>query len=225
MMEENLLKQFKKYAHRDVVEKNTDWHWLSVAQHYGLPTRLLDWTYSPMIALHFATCDIPINPDNDAAVWRINYSNVHDKLQTRQTDSLRALGARIFSVDSLAETMPDLTELTGHGGGGYETAVFFEPPALDDRIINQFAYFSAISDPFLAFDDWLADPNISPDVNAMKVIIPHDLLWQVRDKLDQSNINERVLMTGLDGLCSWLRRHYTPRKSVSYTHLTLPTKA
>lgn len=107
--------------------------------------------------------------------------------------------------------MPDVSELSGHGGGGYETAVFFEPPALDDRIVNQFAYFSAISDPFMAFDDWLADPAISPDVDATKIIVPHDLLWEVRDKLDQSNINERVLMGGLDGLCSWLKRHYTPR--------------
>lgn len=210
-MELNLLKQFKKYAHRNVVQKDTEWHWLSVAQHYGLPTRLLDWTYSPFIALHFATAPIEKNPTKNAAVWKVNYADVHDQLQTKEKENLDKIGAKIFSIDALAESIKNIEELDKLSAHYFKVAVFFEPPAIDDRIINQFAYFSAISDPFMSFDDWLRLPAISGKVDATKIVIPSNLVWEVRDKLDQSNINERVLFPGLDGLCAWLKRHYTPR--------------
>ena len=211
-MEKNLIKQFKKYAHRDIVEKDTDWHWLSVAQHHGLPTRLLDWTYSPLIACHFATRHLPLVPKQDAVVWKVNYADVHKKLQAAERKSLDEDNARIFSVDSLNETIEDIEKLSSKSTKDYKPVVFFEPPAIDDRIVNQFAYFSVISEPFMAFDDWLKLPYVSKAVTAEKIILPADLLWQIRDNLDQSNISERVLLGGLDGLCAWLKRYYTPRQ-------------
>lgn len=210
MMEQNLIKQFKKYAQGQVVERDTEWHWLSIAQHHGLPTRLLDWTYSPLIALHFATEELN-EYHKDGAVWKVNYSDVHNILQAKQTESLDTLGARIFNVDSLHETIKDLNGLDSLHAPDYDVAVFFEPPGIDDRIVNQFAYFSALSDPYLSMDEWFEKPHVKGKVDVTKIIIPKALKWEIRDKLDQSNYTERVLFPGLDGLCTWLKRHYKSR--------------
>ena len=206
-LETHLVRSFVKYAHRDV-DREEFWYWLSMAQHHGLPTRLLDWTYSPLVALHFAVSDPSGFDTADAVVWKVDYAGTHKLLPKEIYSPLRREGGDIFNVELLSESVPDLKKLDGHSSRDANYALFFEPPSLDERIVNQFAYFSVLTNPELAMDDWLAKhKNLWK-----KIVIPKALKWEVRDKLDQSNITERVLFTGIDGLTAWLKRHYTPRK-------------
>lgn len=84
--------------------------------------------------------------------------------------------------------------------------VFVEPPSLHPRLAAQHALFSLTRRPTSTLDHWLER---HPDVYR-RVTVPAASKAEIRDKLDQANINERILHGGLDGLCRWLARYYTP---------------
>jgi hypothetical protein len=186
------------------VERDTLWHWLSLAQHHGLPTRLLDWTVSPLVAAHFATADTE-QFHLDGAIWAVNHLKAHRLVPDRIRDELRHEGADYFTVEMLANSVDSLRTLDALSPPIF--VIFFEPPSIDDRITNQFALFSVMPDPEAALDEWL---QAHPEMWS-KIVIPAGLKWEIRDKLDQANITERVLFPGLDGLSQWQKRYYTPK--------------
>jgi hypothetical protein len=200
-LERHLLRNFRKYAHRQDPGPTT-WDWLALGQHHGLPTRLLDWTFSPLVALHFATASWP---EEDAVLWAVDCEAAHRRLPPRLRDALDEEGSVVFTTELLADHAPDMRALDALAADE-PFALFFEPPSLHERIVNQAAVLSAISPPTCHMEDWLAE-----HADAWRAWrIPAALKLEVRERLDQAQITERLLVPGLDGLAAWLRRYYSP---------------
>jgi hypothetical protein len=204
-IERHLLRNFIKYAEvRPDARHDSVWHWLALAQHHGLPSRMLDWTYSPLVALHFVT-ELPTAFDEDGVVWCVDYHGAKTSLPDRLHDVLEREASDVFTPELLAGAVESLDEL--HDISDDPALIFLEPPSLDQRIVTQYALFSLLTHADADMQCWVErHPNL-----CKRVVIPAAIKWEIRDKLDQANVNERVLYPGLDGLCRWLRRYYERR--------------
>ena len=203
-LELSLVRNFRKYAHAQTVAPvDSIWHWLALGQHHGLPTRLVDWTYSPFVALHFAT-ESPADFADEGVVWCVNFVEANRLLPPRLKTILEEEHSETFTVEMLGE-FPSLRAFDALGRDPF--VIFIEPPSLDARILNQFALFSLMPTPSARLDHWLEEhPKLF-----RRVVVPAELKWEIRDKLDQANISERTLFPGLDGLSRWLERYYLPK--------------
>mgnify|MGYP000075053293 FL=1 len=205
IIESSILRNFTKYASFEDPQLNQSvWRQLIIGQHHGLPTRLLDWTHSHLVALHFATKDSNLSEmeNHNCVVWRINLEEFNSLLPQKYQETLEKYKAYFFTLDMLAATVNSLDVYDQDMD--QNSIVLLEPPSIDQRIINQYSYFSIIPRNINEIEEFL-DQKTNQTV---KYIISKDLRWRIRDMLDQMNMNERTMFPGLDGICSWLSRHY-----------------
>ena len=196
-LEPCILRNFTKYAELLNPDLRTSvWRQMVVGQHHGLPTRLLDWTYSPLVALHFATSSFELSKTDtyDGAVWKIDAREINRLLPERYYDKLARNNAWVFSVDMLSDVVNEPAQYDSDMAGH----------AIDQRIINQYSIFSVIPMSMGSIEEFLDKYT----ENTVKYVIDKRIKWDVRDFLDQMNMNERTMMPGLDGLSTWLKRHY-----------------
>lgn len=98
------------------------WELLALAQHHGLPTRLLDWTHNPLVALFFSASD---DDPCDGAVYGINAGEIVDVMDTQYMDR-------------------DPLEADGY--------LQYVPPRFDRRMAAQESVFIVCNNPHVEFD-------------------------------------------------------------------------
>lgn len=201
-LEPFLLRNFAKYVSIiDPTIDESDWKAMIIGQHHGLPTRLLDWTISIPMALHFATAesDLTEMSNHNCVVWKIDVDEINNHLPKNYKEAKDTEYFTLKELQSVANTIDDYDKDLKDNA-----FVTIEPPSIDQRIVNQYSFFTIMPKELKSLDDYLD----SKTNKSVKYIIDKDLRWYIRDILDQWNINERTVYPGLDGIATWLKRYY-----------------
>lgn len=204
-LEEPLLENFINYVRiEDPSINESVWKAMVIGQHYGLPTRLLDWTRSTLVALHFANSEDNLDKlsQRDCVVWRIDLKELNRNLPEKYRSYLEQKKTFVFSLDAFAQIAQNIKQYDLDMGD--QAMVCFEPPSVDQRIVNQYSFFSAVPSRITDLETFL-DTHTE---NTVKYVIDKRLRWELRDILDQLNINERMIYPGTAGVAKWLARHY-----------------
>jgi hypothetical protein len=94
--EKRLFEEFKNRAISLISDPRfDDWDWLAYAQHIGVPTRLLDWSVSPLVALYFA---LESDGDSDRVLYAVKYSRYIHEVDHRNTSPFEIKQAGRFTA-------------------------------------------------------------------------------------------------------------------------------
>lgn len=188
--EKYLFNSFQKFSDRIFKRRASEWETLFEMQHYGIPTRLLDWTESFGVALFFAVYyNQQWNPEKDAAIYllsphRLNkYSGIN----------------RIYRIPEEETNFPYKGIYWNQTPFAANAPIAIEPIFINDRMLAQRGMFTVHHDDIDPIEERFPD--------AIKnVTIPNAVLGAAMDFLALTNINEYSVFPDLAGIAGYLRK-------------------
>lgn len=198
-IEKGLIRKFQREAYlylKHPPDDNDGMQWRALMQHYGAPTRLLDWTYSFLIAVYFAIESA--KPGNQCAIWAIDY------------DWLRKYGLSQLPKEKMDKIKndydlkePETVDILFDSSSPITSVYRLNPNRLNQRLILQQGLFLApgdISRPFMYNLQQLSEDNDLK--NYLQKIVIHADISFIKNGilyLHRMNINRATLFPGLDG--------------------------
>ena len=179
--EERIFKEFIRRArpYQDAILR-PEIDWLVLAQHHGLPTRLLDWTLSPLIAAYFAVSKMGSHFRHKDDSTEDNYTALY----------AAPIPPAPYDDPNQYKIFPDRLYPNYDG--------LIEPPHISPRITAQMALMTIHQNPTAIYDV----PNIE------KVLFTTEFSPILKRMLINFGISRSILFPGLDGIAADLEWEY-----------------
>lgn len=209
-IEKQLIARFKQRSipfHSRSLTDTDQWEWLFLMQHYGVPTRLLDWSESPLIALFFAVTltrhklslrGLPVF-ERDAAIWVLDPGQWN-----KHAVDLRSFKGAVITTDD-----PNATAY--RPVGDVNTMKSF-PIAIygahnSQRIVAQRGVFVCYGKDTRSMEKAFTKENFTAGC-LRKLIVKKERLPHMHDALRRHGITDSVVFPDLDGLAREIKRDY-----------------
>lgn len=185
--------------------------WLSVMQHYGAKTRLLDFSFSLYVALYMALYGAF---GTDIAVWAINIK----MLQSQQRHKFFSENNREPNEDEIYEGIYECAQEILHTRSYSESSLFIIRPKLcNERISRQQGLFlmpsivtrkfedilseyTSLEDPMILDGDKIENIHQCTDAGVIKFVISNEMRYALSTALLQMNISAETMFPGVEGL-------------------------
>jgi hypothetical protein len=185
----NLLFDFKRFVEIKLSNppgSNEELKWVQLAQHYGLPTRLLDWTQNASIALYFAC----LEPEKNGLVFVLNPVDLN-----KESDPQRP---RVFNVHQDADLIEKYLKLSGNRDPKGLKTIAIHPTWNSERIMIQQGVFTLHGSR-----DFILTGNQAPSLAYLP--IPRNVKQSLLRELDRVGVCEMSIFPESEHVCRYLK--------------------